>query len=531
MFSQLIFMRLRAAEKALRDGRLDEAYRLATAPDLKENRRAAAVLADLTEKLVERAREHFRAERFSDAFLDLDKAEAGDVSKDKITELRAHVQVVANEVRRKDYERRERLQEAVRRVEAGSLEAGRRILEHASAADHAAGELRKVVDQRAGDLQVVIEQAERLLQEGQYATAGQRVRRARTMDAQHSAVVSLEARLCECVFEQVRRSIREGRLSRASTELNVLGDLGSALPARRELAVALTMARDAAKRLERHEYMDARRIVLGLGRLIPEAKWVTSAAEKLDHAEELRTELAAGPLGERLEQGIERVSLPIAAGPASLDDTVALGHRFIPPAGGANERLLVLVDGGGSFLLLSGGHASIGRAAAENPPDVPILSDLAERHATIARADEDYFLYSAKEVELGGQRTQHHLLRDGDRVVLGKKAKFTFRVPSRRSATAVLELSDTTKMPNDVRRVVLFSKHAMIGQGPTVHLPCRHAGSPLILFERAGELWIRPQNDGRADMEAKPLRLGQPVEVGGMRITVNPWPQRQGGSA
>ena len=53
MLSQLLFVRLRAAEKALRAGRLNEAYRLATAPDIREHRRGAAVLAKLAEKLLD----------------------------------------------------------------------------------------------------------------------------------------------------------------------------------------------------------------------------------------------------------------------------------------------------------------------------------------------------------------------------------------------------------------------------------------------------------------------------------------------
>ena len=47
MLSQLLFVRLKAAENALKQERLDEAYRLALAPDVREHRRGAAVLAAL----------------------------------------------------------------------------------------------------------------------------------------------------------------------------------------------------------------------------------------------------------------------------------------------------------------------------------------------------------------------------------------------------------------------------------------------------------------------------------------------------
>jgi hypothetical protein len=108
-------------------------------------------------------------------------------------------------------------------------------------------------------------------------------------------------------------------------------------------------------------------------------------------------------------------------------------------------------------------------------------------------------------------------------VVLGKKAKFTFRVPSRKSSTAVIELSDTTKMANDVRRVVLFQSLATIANGPTAHIYCRHAGPTLILFERDGGMWIRAKSDGHVDTQAKPLPLGEPVEIGGISFVLSPW--------
>jgi hypothetical protein len=193
--------------------------------------------------------------------------------------------------------------------------------------------------------------------------------------------------------------------------------------------------------------------------------------------------------------------------------------------------MLLLVDGGGSYLLLRGGSCSIGRAAATDAADVPILGDLAERHAVISRIEEDYFLESERDVEVSGAMTRRRPLRDGDRIVLGKRAKLTFRLPARQSLTAVLELSDTTKMPNDVRRVVLFHHTAMVGNGSSAHIVCRHAGSPLVLFERGDALWVRPKSDGRTDMEAKPLRMGEPTEIGGGRLVLSPWSPRSGAGA
>ena len=49
------------------------------------------------------------------------------------------------------------------------------------------------------------------------------------------------------------------------------------------------------------------------------------------------------------------------------------------------------------------------------------------------------------------------------------------------------------------------------------------AGTPLVVFERSGQLWIRQQSDGHVDTEAKSLRLGEPVETGGVSLVLEAW--------
>ncbi|MBU0717296.1 MAG: hypothetical protein KJ749_03530 [Planctomycetes bacterium] len=533
MLAHLQFVRLRAAENALRDGRLDEAFRLATAPDLRDHRRAVAVRAALTERLFERARVHFHAERFTEALTDLDRADLGGVMKDEIAELRHHVMAVYAEQQRKEQARRDRLGAAKRRIEGGSLAAGRQILEEASAHDAAAQRLREEAVGRGDELKTTLERAERAAAVGQWAAAADRVQRAKATDAHHEDVIRVETALCDRVLESAREALAAGRIGRAEDELACLGALGDSLPAKREVADMLALARRVGQSLRTHAYAGARRHAMNLARLLPQATWIKTAVEQLRKLDDLCAEVRSGPLGDVAGSSApDEAAAGENANPskASLDDTVALPGR-VRTAAALPDRLLLLVDGGGSFLLLRSDRASIGRAAASDPADVPVFSDIAERHANVARVEDDYFLFGTKEVEIGGQRTKHQLLRDGDRVVLGRKAKVTFRLPSRKSPSAVLDLSDTTKMPNDVRRVVLFRQHATIGSGPTAHVYCRHASLPLILFERGGALWIRPKSDGHVATDAQPVKLGEPVEMAGVSLVIEPWEVRSPGKA
>ena len=526
MFSQLLFVRLRAAEKALRQERIDEAYRLAASPDLRSHKRAKAVLGALADRFIERARTHFHEDRFEEALSDLDRAAGGDNKFEEIADLRQHIHTVAKEVARRDKSRRDRINAAIKRVEGGSLAAARRIIDHASIHDAGAREYREALDNRGADAARMIEKAEKLIEQGHYAEAASTVRRVRSADSHDLQIGRIESMLCEKVFALVRSAVGEGRLSRAADELACLGEVGAALPEKRELADLLAIARAAGDGIRSGDYAEARRRAMMLKRLLPSAKWVKDVAVQLERIDDIRTELCAGPLGERISDKAVRDTKPGLA--AALDDTVALPNRA-KGDDGLPDRLLVLVDGGGSYLLLRGDRLSIGRVAASKPADVAIFSDIAERHADIARVEDDYFIHSERGVEVAGRKTHQQLLRDGDRIVLGRKAKFTFRKPSRKSPSAILDLSETTKMPNDVRRVVLFQRHAIIGGGPTAHMHCRHASPPLVLFERDGGLWVRPQSDGHVDTTALPLPLGVPTEIAGISMVVAPYVSRTPG--
>lgn len=539
MFGQLLFMRLRAAEKALGEGRLDEAYRLATQPDIREHKRGKTLLGGLSEKFVARAREFYRADRFSEALMDLDRAQAGGEMQKEIDELRGYIRTVAAEQSRKEESQIRRVEEARHRIERGSLAAGRNLLERADEGLAAVDALRRKAEERAEDVKQTLDQVRRLMTSMQWSSAAERLRRAKGLDGHAPEIAALEAEVCETVLSSARGAIVEGRLSRAQGEIDALRELGKGLPARRELEEMLRLSREASDALRMHEYCAARRHTMSLARLLPDAKWVVAAIGSIRQIDELNTELAAGPLGSSVGAANASpgkktpLSPPLIWGEAPvgarggelrarLDETIAVPARIdiddmLP------TKLLLLVDGGGSYLLLRGPQASVGRVASEIPADVPIFSDISERHANLNRVDDDYFVMGARDIEIDGRKAHRALLRDGDRVVLGKKAKFTFRLPSRKSGSALLELSDTTKMPNDVRRVVLFNQTAMIGQSNNVHVYCRHAGPTLLLFERNGSLWLRAQNDGFVDTQAIALRLGEPVELGGVGLVLQRW--------
>ncbi len=533
MFSGLLFVRVKAAEQALRNNRLDEAYRLASQPDIAAHPRGAKLLAGVATALLERARAHYRADQFTEALLDLNKAQACSDSHDpQIAELRGQILTVADEVARQEADRRNRVEEARRRLMGGSLVAGQRLIESAAADGADVAGLEKEIARKQRQAGELLSEVEAAMKQDRLAVAVDRLMRAQALDAHSELAARLENQLCEMVLRQAYDAVQAGRLKAAREALDSLKTLGREHARRVELGEILDAAAAAARAIDAARFDQAQPLAHRLQTLGPKAAWIAQAVKSLDQIDAALLALRAGPLGEPFGGDREAGAAPPPAGDVALAETVALGARG-PLAEAARpipQRLLVLIEGGGSYLLYRGQRLSIGRAASDHPADLPIFSDLSERHADIARVEDDYFILSAHDVEVSGRQTRHGLLRDRDRIVLGRRAKLTFHKPNRKSPSGTLDTSDSTKVPNDVRRVILFRESAMIGRGPNCHVTCHSAARDLVLFERGGALWIRPRGRLAGDT-AVPVELGKAIDMEGVSMTVKAWTVQAPGSS
>jgi len=320
----------------------------------------------------------------------------------------------------------------------------------------------------------------------------------------------------------------------------VLDNAGAADAQRIEAAELVERARRVGRLCERRDYSEALREVQRLRRLAPKAAWLKEAEDKLTRIDQATDALLAGPIGllVRPESAVEvspasprhaaRVIRADAASPTAGEHAALAGGGMLP------DRLLVLVDGAGSYLLVRKDRATIGRLQQPRSgegggsiADVALLADIASEHAEIARVEDDYFAVARRELFVNGRAVSQAMLADGDRLRIGRSAELTFRVPSRRSASAVLDLASRARMGGDVRRVILFSGHAMIGAGRSCHVRVPTAARELVLFERAGALYVRafaasPEERFNGE-RAIPIVPGRHVEIEGIGISVKPW--------
>ncbi|MBN1490911.1 MAG: hypothetical protein JXA69_13420 [Phycisphaerae bacterium] len=516
----MAIVKIKAAEEALEAGRLDEAYEQIGTGEIREHRRAQAILTRLATAYLDRVREHEAAGRFADALRDLDRAAAAGAPAGQVGDLRIWIQGLAAQERKVQLDQQQIIRDARQRIEAGSLEGGREMLADLDAANTQVDRLHRDADERERAAERYLGEARRLFEAGQVAGACRAIERAKAHHPKGDSVVRAEAEMVRELMQRVREAMTSGRLTTAVDLMVQVGGVGSGLMERSEWEQALVEARGAVEAVARGDWSVARRAVLRLKGRLPEASWIAAAAEQLDQMEELCMTIHAGPLGTTLpaDTGV-RTAEAIPLGPRGAMPPVA-APPIVGAASGGRWRLLV--DGAGSFLVLRQDRVVIGRAGSgEALADIALMADVSSRHAEILRVDEDYFLFARKPLRVNGRGVERRLLEDGDRIELSPRARLTFRLPSKRSASAVLDLGGSLRLSGDVRRVILLNRHATLGPGDENHIVVPGARDVVGLIDRSGSLQVRAAA-GRATESrgGRDVVVGgaEPVELAGMRI-------------
>ena len=161
MLSRWLYSRLKAAENALNDGRIDEAYQRLCQPDVHDHRRANKLLDELAKALLARARLHAQAGHYRDTLDDLDKLEALQRSSPDAATLRKRAVEALRRKRGDQAERNEAYGRAAEDLRAGRLESGRLAI------DRVADSRRR--DLLRDELDIRLERSEPLLGQAQSA--------------------------------------------------------------------------------------------------------------------------------------------------------------------------------------------------------------------------------------------------------------------------------------------------------------------------------------------------------------------------
>lgn len=534
MFGRSSDALLKAAEAALANDLLDAAFEAVTSPDAGDGRRRRKLLTQLSDALMRRGQDHLLGRRFAEAVADFERAGRCGHPAEKVLEwqqrardAQRHHQDVA---RRQDAA----VAQARDRLAAGSIAGAHQARDSAPIENSEIHALAEAIHSQVQRAETALAAARSALREDDAATAVQQYRIARTLHSRLDGLAELETAIYEKVVQEATQDYRAGRLSRVRQRLRMLDDVGRGRSVRVELEEAVRLADAAAKALAADHFSQAGVLLGRLMQLGLEANWTDDVRERLRLLEESRRALLEGPLGLLCEAAGMEAAQPrdrtvIAQRGGRYDET-----RSVLPATAEREahlraassqelgilprRILLRIDGAGSFLLLRGDRIGIGRAGSQKA-ELELLSDLSDRHAEIVRAGEDYFVVCSQGVELAGRSVDHALLQDGDRIRLGNRVRLAFRRPSRKSVAALLELGEGVRAAaGDCRRVLLWDGPLLMGSSRECHIPLSAAMGGFVLHERAGQLFVRTMGPTG---EAYHLPLGTLTTIGGMRLSAN----------
>jgi hypothetical protein len=538
-------LRIKQAEAALDDGRLDEACELLADEDLRSVRQGQELVGRLVRALAGRGEEHLAAGRTAPAAADCTRAEQFGGNLAEVAALKQHVAARLEHRAGQGQGRMGRLAGARQHAAAGRLSIAEQFLDNVGARPGdktlapagggdggsggeggAVGLLRAELAARRAAAAAALAAAELAIQRRDWPAAVSAVLDAR----QHRAA---DGPLGKCVAEVVdgagaaaRSELAAGRPDRAELLLGRLESLAAGNVEVESLVGALEQCRRAARWAARARYRQAVEALRLLRQMLPEAKWVSAAIEQAERAAGGAEAMACGPLGMMgsgsrepvvgsREEGGEQPTTTTrtrtrTTGKETDEAGLATGYGLRATAA-LPERFVLQVDGAGSFLVLRGERVTLGPVSGEQRFDVPLMAAAHSVPVAIERSQGDYFLKAASAVAVNDQPTTGRLLGEGDRIAISPRCVVKFRLPNAASSTAVLELSSAALPNSDARRVVLLDRELVIGSGGACHVRASGAAERIVLRLCEGEL-IGP--GGRA------MRIGEPASIGGVGMVI-----------
>jgi hypothetical protein len=548
MFGRWLNSRVRAAERALDEGRLDEAYTLAVQPDVRAAARAERLLKGLARRLMARARLACQDGWYERALGDLDRlrvightsAQADGLRAQVVQEMDRKQQAAAQrrgEAEQDAAQRRAAAERAAADLRAGRLESGRLAIERV-ADERRREDLRQQLDarmQRSGQL---LRQAGEALERGDSPAALRFWQEACERQGRTEESDGFAARLAVALRRTCDEWVAAGRLEPLLATADGLVALRASEPAVEEIERLAVLCGRAAGQFGSRDYQGLRETLLRLRAARQGVAWIEDALAALTRIADGQDALLSSPLGLSASMCAAPESRP--AGRSGREDgptlarPAAAGERFEAQRPKAdfplNTKLLLLVDGAGSFLILEQDCVRVGRAGRDAQVDVPIPADVQSHHMDITRDGEDYFLTAYGPVQVNQRDVGRTLLRDGDRIVLGPKAKMVFHKPSSKSGSAVLRLSHRCRLAQDVGEVVLFQQTCLIGPQSSCHIRTAEGQTQVVLFERGGRLYGREAASAGGKLgDPRELWAGATYDFGEVRMTLKSYDAGQGG--
>jgi len=516
------FLRVKQAQFALADGRLDETLDLLGRDEVRSHRHGQRLATKLVKAYVKRGGGHLKAGRLHEALADCEKAGSLGGHAQEVAELRQRVVEQLDKKRREADRHDIALAGAQHHAREGFVSAGVAMLDKVGGDSARIKQAQQDLGLQRAKAEAALDRAESALDNADWASAGYHLaeaRRLRPFDRRADALIN---KLSDKAAAQARDAIVRGRVDTAAALLRAVGPVAGERLVIGELKEVIEQIRTASLAFTRADERGAGLALRRVKTLLPEAKWVNEAIKQAQQIVSGRDALEAGPLG----LASDAYEPTLLSKPARSDDMPRQAHpdTAIPYHHGVGsydvlpKHFLIQIDGAGATYTTLECEVSIGPVSSPKRPKIGLIADPDVPAVTIRRVEEDYFLRGSDRVLVNGKPGNNRLLSDGDKIELSPRCRFKFRLPHAASTTAVLELTGARMVRGDVKRIVLFDKQMMLGSGPACHLRAEGASEPIILNLRGGKLACQTPQPVQVGSEAYDpsdgIAMDTPIHVG-----------------
>lgn len=440
-------LQIRQAEEAARLDRLDEAKQILREGELDQYRPGREVAKQVCDRLIERADQHLAGGDTTAGWRDIDDAEALGGENERLIAVRRALTAKA-------------IDEATAMLEADDCSAALQVLDRLS--QRVSGEKVRTLSLVAKRLQ----SASDLCQAGKFHEANQLLD---SVSALRPDLTVVSKRRAAC-----RQSIRESRklLDSLETALHKNNWDTAALYADALLDIAPEhrFALQVLQRVRSQEHREAdRRHTLSETR--------PATRELLEEQN--------GDSGIYFEDS--GIYFPGPEELAAYHQKTPRRETIVGHKNMNDERFLLWVDAVGGYLVLLGQEVVLGQSVPGATVDVPILADLARKHAKIRRLGESYVIEPIGEVRVTSRLvTEDTLLSHGDEIQLGSSVRLRFQQPHPLSSTARLDFIGRQRIQPAADAVLLMGETCVMGPNRRNHIVCRDWSEDVVLHRKGG---------------------------------------------
>jgi tetratricopeptide (TPR) repeat protein len=521
----VLILKLKQADLALHNGRLDEAFELLQLETLKQHRRGQVLIGQLARALGDRGQDHLTAGRFQEALADCNKADKLGGNLECVAKLRKAV-CEAIGTRQEQSERRQaHVAMAQRQLDQGRLSVGEKILEQTDSRHIQVELLKGQAHARRVEIDSLMAKAQMALEQNDLENALAIVKPVALAALNHSDLGVLVTRIKRQVMDRIENHLNEGRIDLAHDLIDRVGtlpDVGSHIQA---MVQAVSFCRQAAQRIEAGQVIEAGEILRKLRLLLPKAGWLKIAVQHAQEAQQALDELRTGPLSLIVFQPCEsRPASEEQNAPQRIPPMPYPKPVKIPDTRPVSGAFVLQIDGVGSFYVMPQDTVSVGPISSSTVPDLPLMIQPHMPSVQLLREDGDYLLSSNGPVQVNGVTVTRKCLTDGDRIQLSDKCRIKFNLPNAASTSATLVLSGTRLARPDINYCVLMDREILIGPGCNNHIRSDRMDHAIALTLNQGRLALKNANQLTANHKpvksTDALPIDTPINVDGLTLVI-----------